>query len=883
MLILKAKKGNNWYDLEVYEEQAVNITKQFSEVEQINKAQGSFSLSFRLPATTKNIDYFGAWFDANEISAHNPKVKVEAEISVDTLPLLKGYLQLKGTYSKIQKYHEFEVVVFGEAFALREIGDKLLNELDWSEYEHENDYATIEDSIDGNLFTGDIRYGLVDRGQQFTGSTEYYPADFTQFIRHKAIIDKIFEESGLTYQSDFFNSSDFLNWYTPLLNGKQYANPTLLLENNRFRTGITVDQTFTTFQNHVLLTDWSEVATGYFDPSNLLTSNVFNAPYTAYYEFRAWITLTQAGGFSFGVVSAKLWNEDTNTEVGWIGTGGCPIGETVNHAFTAPLLLLEEGVNYTIRYIINPSGGSLTIESTPTFDNQQGTGWALILVTSPLFGAEYTPAFNFPKITVNEYLTSLQKCFNLVFVPDTVNDKRLIIEPFNDYLSGGDIVDWSEKLHIGKDKDDHIEPTTDIQKRRYEWTFKTEGDVLNKRYQDSGRVFGRYLIEDLENDFASGDLKIEPNFGAYPTEFVQGTGLLIHKAYSDSFQPIESKIKLVRWVGALNIELSVFDGTDFTPLNAPMFSSYSQITPNLTGIDGSFGADIPQHPIDASPEDNLYNKYWAAYVAQLYSPLSRKRTAYFRLNALDILNAKFSDTIYIVDSYWRILSMNTDINSEELVKVELIKIIDTPRLCEFTPVSVGNNNKVTFENAAGETSDGSQQCCNFYGYTWTANGCFQTIGFDGLAPQVIEPIIQTTERNTLGDIEVGTALLFYRGEFTTNEVLTDSGRISIPNGSIFSFQASVTVSEFDTTDGTIIQAAMARFDGVVAFDYGLVTPNFEATVFKDRTTGPAPPVNIGLTVTMVGEELVFTVDDTSDLTSDVCLIIMRIDYVVGRN
>jgi hypothetical protein len=76
---------------------------------------------------------------------------------------------------------------------------------------------------------------------------------------------------------------------------------------------------------------------------------------------------------------------------------------------------------------------------------------------------------------------------------------------------------------------------------------------------------------------------------------------------------------------------------------------------------------------------------------------------------------------------------------------------------------------------------------------------------------------------------------------------------------------------------------MARFDGVVAFDYGLVTPNFEATVVKDRTTGSAPPINIGLTVTMVGEQLVFTVADTDNLTSDVCLIIMRIDYVVGRN
>jgi len=59
MLELKVYDGSEEHYLELYVNDPVNLKYQFTDIEEIQKASGSYSQSFRVPATDKNVQLFG--------------------------------------------------------------------------------------------------------------------------------------------------------------------------------------------------------------------------------------------------------------------------------------------------------------------------------------------------------------------------------------------------------------------------------------------------------------------------------------------------------------------------------------------------------------------------------------------------------------------------------------------------------------------------------------------------------------------------------------------------------------------------------------------------------------------------------------------------------
>ena len=117
-------------------------------------------------------------------------------------------------------------------------------------------------------------------------------------------------------------------------------------------------------------------------------------------------------------------------------------------------------------------------------------------------------------------------------------------------------------------------------------------------------------------------------------------------------------------------------------------------------------------------------------------------TAYFALTAVDIHNFKFSDNIYVKDTKWRINRISGfDPTGESPTKVELIKILPTPTDCAYVPTGSNTDGSIIFEDAGGTTSDGNQECCEFYGYEWDAgkSKCFNP-SLNQATPVAINPL-----------------------------------------------------------------------------------------------------------------------------------------------
>ena len=114
---------------------------------------------------------------------------------------------------------------------------------------------------------------------------------------------------------------------------------------------------------------------------------------------------------------------------------------------------------------------------------------------------------------------------------------------------------------------------------------------------------------------------------------------------------------------------------------------------------------------------------------ELYSSDARKLTAFFRLTRSELATFEFSDKVYIKDTYWRILSVSYDATSDDLVKVEMLKVLGDIRDCAFIPTGIDKaNGKIQFENTSGNTvTQVTRQCCERYGYFYDndSSNCFQ--------------------------------------------------------------------------------------------------------------------------------------------------------------
>ena len=110
-----------------------------------------------------------------------------------------------------------------------------------------------------------------------------------------------------------------------------------------------------------------------------------------------------------------------------------------------------------------------------------------------------------PSITQRAFLKDIIERFNLVIIADPEDATSIIIEPYNDYLDGGKMKDWTDKLDLSKEV--VVKDTSSLQKRVINLTDLEDVDLLNEitaTETPQYNVWGKYYNDSLNNDFASG-------------------------------------------------------------------------------------------------------------------------------------------------------------------------------------------------------------------------------------------------------------------------------------------------------------------------------------------------------------------------------------------
>ena len=383
-------------------------------------------------------------------------------------------------------------------------------------------------------------------------------------------------------------------------------------------------------------------------------------------------------------------------------------------------------------------------------DNQFGGLRYIISLSWSGYGANVygreidVPACIGTEITQKAFLKDIIERFNLVIIPDPKDPNKLIIEPYNEFMAGGDIKDWTDKLDTSKEI--IVKDTTSLQKRNTILTDLEDVDLMNRAVKEETQhlnVYGHVDITVQNNDFATGDFKNNPIFAPYINQKVfqsdndqdithirnmavqyEWTTQKVEGGYEKVLEQTKSKLFYYSGVPTdvncqgedryflHNIAYNTIFAYQFTqyPLCSPFeltptgTPGESQITSTTRSLYWNQNGppcgelEVFQYAFYTTlPMRNLYAQYWFQFFNTIYHPDSRIMECYLQLNPVDIITFRFNDQIFIKDTYWRILDIkNYQVGQTVSTKVTLVKQMDVfASVCanaNYVVGEIGGNN-----------------------------------------------------------------------------------------------------------------------------------------------------------------------------------------------
>lgn len=349
-----------------------------------------------------------------------------------------------------------------------------------------------------------------------------------------------------------------------------------------------------------------------------------------------------------------------------------------------------------------------------------------------------------------DFVKDILTTFRLVLAPKTGQPNTFIIEPWDDYVAKGRVYDWSKKLVENKDM--IIEPLFDTQSEVIEFNLEEDEDYINHFHQQDFKKVHGYLRFDSNNELLKGKREIKVGYAPTPVDQIDskarqnppiGTEKFIipltHKHEQEGgvteHLPIKPKTRILFYNGLQIIDSSQnywFAEGGPTPVGYtqwPLVSMYSVWPPNGTSLKLEWSNDtryfIPIFDVNGDPitgyqllGETIFDQYWSQYIGSLYNKFSRRVTATFILNNVDLQEFSFDDVIFVNGKYYRPEKIiDAEIGNKTEVKVQLITLLDYRPIWTDEPLTnfsvVASNNNC--QGAAGEiqiTTDGTPQ------FTW---------------------------------------------------------------------------------------------------------------------------------------------------------------------
>ena len=713
--------GDGQVILDLYEDEDLPLTLSVDNFINVAEKVQSYSKAFNLPSTKRNNRIFDHIFEITRefasagVLLFNPYKRTKCVLKQDGFIIFEGYLRMLDITDKEGEI-SYNVNLYSEVVALADtLKDRAFRDLDFTELEHAYNYSEIRNSWEGILNyinsstsgfrTGStVRYPFVDWNHNYSvtsgGMTKLLTLEssFRPFISIKYLIDRIFEASDFTYESAFFNTTDFKKLYMDFNWGSAEV-PTI--------TGIT------SFNGQ-----WAKQISGVTNPSvnagttftNLVLFNTSNSTVPPNYDLSTNIITATADGEQYDI-SGGYRIENTSTTVTqtvdcqWIHNSLVVAQDTLT---ISPSTFQD--FNFTFNVIL-AQGDTLQAQfkrSNPFSSSTVRMYEDSITPTSNVF-------FNVNVIAITtdtllqtlrgelgqwDFLKGLLTMFNLVTLPDDNNPNNIKIEPYGDvFISTGTGTtladrgiqhDWTNKIDVSEMK---LEPLADLNKKTMFKFVEDDDDYAFNLYKNSvgGHLYGSNewdawnefnILEGEEEIIAEpfAATVVKPLMSQFP-EFI--VPVIYARGGDATWEGFENSPRIMYNNGVVDMVSTTYSVPEQNGVPGDaledQFLQFSHLTdiptssaiPSTT-IDFHFGICQLMPEVGTPTPNNLFNLYWLPYYSQLYNPNTRVMTIKVNLNASDINLFKFNDKIFLKNRIFRVNKI--DYKPNDLSTVEFILI-----------------------------------------------------------------------------------------------------------------------------------------------------------------------------------------------------------------
>ena len=713
----EAQVQEDQYWLDLYETEPIKLTIAIEDITNAD-ATSVFSKTFKVPATAHNNEFFKNAFLVDGIDFDVTKKK-PAEILVDGSEFRQGHIRLEKIYVNIEGDQiDYEILFLGETrdFSSK-IADKAMCELVMPDLNHNINRENIElswlaypesPSLTAGLANGNVIYPLIDFGNNYddtgtavegrialegnraftTAQWGLKPDRFKPMIRAKRLIDQIFSDAGYTYESTFLDSNLFKQQYV-----------------SAFGNNAKVELDVAAVNSADLFTAS--------DDSNDL-GNILGGGYALRYNESIYDPGINYGNNSIGTYYSC---PSSGTYTVRLEVYAAAYFENSDYTQSAglfePLIIKTDNTNIVLQeysggYTSSNSTGIVQITFTADAGDRIYTGVGFANANQEIIGARTFAVLAAPgiaQVASNmdctykqvDFIKDILTMYRLVMAPSTKKPNHFIIEPWVDYINKGQLYDWTDKLV--RNKDITIEPLFNTQSNKIEFSMQQDGDYVNNYHLNSYKHVYGWLQYVSNNELLKGTREVKLlSMSPTPIANVEHTnqpagaafvlpqihvhdnaeaGAVIHK-------PIRAKTRILFYNGLNDITSNDgywhwFDDTT-KQTKYPLATPYETWPATTSSLNLNWYDDIAYWDTVAvanPTKPTLFNNYWQAYVSSLYNKFSRRLTAYFILNNVDLQNFSFDDTIFIDGTYYmpeKIIDVQIGERTE--VKVQLIKAID---------------------------------------------------------------------------------------------------------------------------------------------------------------------------------------------------------------
>jgi hypothetical protein len=681
--------------VDLFNDESVELNRQLKDLQDLSTIWTDYTQSFQIPASETNNQIFSDWFDENVVlGAWNPNIGKDATLLIHSLPVYAGRIEFVGCKFKDGIPQLYNLVFYGTTKKiLDKWGETLLNQVDWTAYNHTANYANILLSWDNALLSGDILWPIADYNQGWRYSTMkgvngnikdsrgVEIDDLRPAIKLKAMLTTVFAEAGFTLSGSFLSKAEMDKAFILPM---QTAGP--LYDPEYTQVG--------TFNASVGAFTYTQTTFGSLAYTKIIFPTVIANPSGNYNATTGVYTPNRFGNYSFQVGVDVVITGAGSINFVWMVNGrvkksqsfNATTGGAVPVRFDAVLSPQDE-VTFGYRtYSVVTSPGLIYISCSNAPQGINGTTVSM--------------ADAMPQMKIRDFVNGVLQTFNCILFPTSATTFE--IHNLQDWFNAGTTKNWSPFIDVKDIEHDKL-PIPSI----VSMTHKESECLANEYYRNINRREYGSISFAPEIDYPTDTFVLETPFNVIcPSvlyevnangQKIRDTELTIPRFMDKDDKPVQQDLTLFYYGG----KFAVTDQYYFNGIQQsffPLMTSYSAYPTVQSSYSMAFGLEYSIK--GDAPVNSIYNLYWKEYLSRMYSTQSRlvKMTGIVPVG--EWLNFALNDTIAISGNYYKVQSVKYDMLTEianlELItypNVDIMSFTTTGQKPVFTDVVVNVNGK----------------------------------------------------------------------------------------------------------------------------------------------------------------------------------------------